>query len=268
MMLRTRNHSSQTTSFFPLSKNGIQNRYCKHSCEVVGCDNCPSKINCCLADVAQPSNWFTLASLFSYYSTVYKSNSTGVFATSSSVWGKYQISGTILLWIFAMATSTLEACLKCVFINDENNPAGKRKPHIKPKVCLPNVLQSCFLIWTEYCLLTPTIFAEFRRQRERSWQWKGGIPKAKGTHINSPLETMSNFKQAVTSSNIQLVQNSNRSNLLRIALVSSQALRQSNTIVPVGSALPKPPSRSSRGSDVAKIEQTQVSMLQEPTPPK
>jgi hypothetical protein len=45
-----------------------------------------------------------------------------------------------------MATSTLEARLKRVSINDENDPAGERKPHAKSKVCLPNVLQSYFLI--------------------------------------------------------------------------------------------------------------------------
>jgi len=76
---------------------------------------------------------------------------------------------------------------------------------------------------------------------------------------------MSNFKQVVTSSTIPLVQNSNRSNLLKIALVSSQALRQPSSIVPVGSVLPKPPSRSSRGpEEVAKIEKIQVSIPQEP----
>jgi aurora kinase len=39
--------------------------------------------------------------------------------------------------------------------------------------------------------------------------------------------------------------------------------------VPVGSVLPKPPSGSSRGTEeVARIEQIQVSIPQEPTPPK
>jgi hypothetical protein len=47
---------------------------------------------------------------------------------------------------FAMATSTLEARLKCVSINDENDPASERKPRTKSKVYLPNVLQSCFLM--------------------------------------------------------------------------------------------------------------------------
>jgi aurora kinase len=80
---------------------------------------------------------------------------------------------------------------------------------------------------------------------------------------------MSNFKQAVASSSIQLVQNFNRSNLLKIALVSSQALRRPSSIVHVGPILPKPRSGSSRGSEeVAKIEQIQVSIPQEPTPPK
>lgn len=78
---------------------------------------------------------------------------------------------------------------------------------------------------------------------------------------------MSNFKQVVTSSSTPLVQNFNRSNLLKIALVSSQALRQPS--VPVGSVLPKPPSGSSRRpEEVAKIEQIQVSIPQELIPRK
>lgn len=168
-----------------------------------------------------------------------------------------------------MATCTLEARLKCVSINDEKDPADERKPQTKSKVCGSTVLQSCFLIWIEYRLLAPTIFAEFRRLREWSWQWKEDIPKAKGIHFNSPLESVSNFKQAVTSSSIYLVQNSNRSNLLKIALVSSQAVREPSSIVPVGSVFPKPRFGSSRGSEeLAKIEQIQVSIPREPASPR
>jgi aurora kinase len=80
---------------------------------------------------------------------------------------------------------------------------------------------------------------------------------------------MSNFKQTVTSSGKPLGQTNNRSNLLKIALVSSQALRQSSSIVPVKSVLPKSLSVSSTGpKEVARIEQMQVSIPREPTLPK
>jgi aurora kinase len=80
---------------------------------------------------------------------------------------------------------------------------------------------------------------------------------------------MSNFTQVAPSARIHLVENSNRSNLLKIALTSSQALRQPSSIVPAGSAPPKRRSGPSRGpEDIAKIEQIQVSIPQEPIPPR
>ncbi|CZR61564.1 probable protein kinase Eg22 [Phialocephala subalpina] len=137
-----------------------------------------------------------------------------------------------------MATSTLEACLKCVSINDENDPTGERKPHAKSK----NVVSS------------------HPQSSHNSADSENDPDNEKKAYLKPKV---------VTSSSIHLVQNSNRSNLLKIALVSSQALRQPSSIVPVGSVLPKPSSGSSRGpEEVAKIEQIQVSIPQEPIPPK
>ena len=127
--------------------------------------------------------------------------------------------------------------------NDENNPAGERKPHAKSRLVYPI---SCKAISDFNKMLSPCtdnhrIIPPTARM---VLIMKEGIPEAKGTYINSLLKTMSNFKQVIISSSIHLVQNSNRPDLLKIVLASSQALRQPSSIVPVGSVLPKPSSGS------------------------
>ncbi|KAK0113322.1 spindle assembly checkpoint kinase [Cadophora gregata] len=137
-----------------------------------------------------------------------------------------------------MATCSLEARLKRVSINDETDPAGGRQPHVRSK----NVVSS-------------------NPQLSHNPTYSENDP-------NNEKKTFLNPK-VITSPSKHLVQNSSRSHLLKIALVSSQALRQSSSIVPVGSVLPKPPCGSSRGSEaVAEVEQIQVSIPQRLIPSK
>jgi len=68
---------------------------------------------------------------------------------------------------------------------------------------------------------------------------------------------------------MQKVQNSNRSNLLKVALTSSQALRGPSSIVPIRSKLSKQlTSSSTELEEIPKIEQLHSSILEEPPLPK
>ncbi|PMD22127.1 serine/threonine-protein kinase [Hyaloscypha hepaticicola] len=118
-----------------------------------------------------------------------------------------------------MATTTLEACLKSVTINGENEPPCDRKPYAKSKNAGPLHLQSS----------------------HNSAESENDPETEKRAYLKSKV---------VPSARIHLVENSTRSNLLKIALTSSQALRR-----------PRP-------EDIAKIEQIQVSIPQEPIPPR